>query len=305
MADGFAQASGRPDPRQPAHRPGRRQRGRRDLQRPGEQVAAGDHRRPAGPGPDHDRGQPDQPRRDRRCRSRTSSGATSRRVPRTSRARSRGRSTTRRCPRAGRRSSRSRWTTGPRRPTPTAPTGALARTVTGRSAPDPAALDRAGGRLAAAQRPVARGRSRHRRRPAAGTPPSHSPRSSGCRSGRARRPAARGSASPSATPTSPASCRPRSVRSSETLKDHDLVLVVGSSVFPYYPYLPGPLLAARHRAGGDHQRPRRGRPGTDGRRDRGRRRARAGAAARARARGPAPRAGPAPGPGRACRRRSR
>jgi benzoylformate decarboxylase len=29
---------------------------------------------------------------------------------------------------------------------------------------------------------------------------------------------------------------------SETLKDHDLVLVVGSSVFPYYPYIPGPLL---------------------------------------------------------------
>jgi benzoylformate decarboxylase len=30
---------------------------------------------------------------------------------------------------------------------------------------------------------------------------------------------------------------------SETLKQHDLVLVVGSSVFPYYPYMPGPLLA--------------------------------------------------------------
>jgi benzoylformate decarboxylase len=30
---------------------------------------------------------------------------------------------------------------------------------------------------------------------------------------------------------------------SETLKDNDLVLVVGSSVFPYYPYIPGPLLA--------------------------------------------------------------
>jgi benzoylformate decarboxylase len=29
---------------------------------------------------------------------------------------------------------------------------------------------------------------------------------------------------------------------SDTLKGHDLVLVVGSSVFPYYPYLPGPLL---------------------------------------------------------------
>jgi benzoylformate decarboxylase len=30
---------------------------------------------------------------------------------------------------------------------------------------------------------------------------------------------------------------------SETLDGHDLVLVVGSSVFPYYPYIPGPLLA--------------------------------------------------------------
>jgi benzoylformate decarboxylase len=30
---------------------------------------------------------------------------------------------------------------------------------------------------------------------------------------------------------------------SETLKEHDVVLVVGSSVFPYYPYFPGALLA--------------------------------------------------------------
>jgi len=29
----------------------------------------------------------------------------------------------------------------------------------------------------------------------------------------------------------------------ETLRPYDLVLVVGSSVFPYYPYIPGPLLA--------------------------------------------------------------
>ena len=28
----------------------------------------------------------------------------------------------------------------------------------------------------------------------------------------------------------------------ETLKGRDLILVVGSSVFPYYPYIPGPLL---------------------------------------------------------------
>jgi benzoylformate decarboxylase len=31
---------------------------------------------------------------------------------------------------------------------------------------------------------------------------------------------------------------------SQTLAGHDLVLVVGSSVFPYYPYIPGPLLPA-------------------------------------------------------------
>jgi benzoylformate decarboxylase len=31
---------------------------------------------------------------------------------------------------------------------------------------------------------------------------------------------------------------------SETLGGHDLILVVGSSVFPYYPYIPGPLLPA-------------------------------------------------------------
>src|SRR5207244_7970974 len=29
---------------------------------------------------------------------------------------------------------------------------------------------------------------------------------------------------------------------SETVKGHDLVLVAGSSVFPYYPNIPGPLL---------------------------------------------------------------
>ena len=30
---------------------------------------------------------------------------------------------------------------------------------------------------------------------------------------------------------------------SEVLKEYDLVLVAGSSVFPYYPNMPGPLLA--------------------------------------------------------------
>ena len=51
MADGYAQASGRVDPRQPPHRARRRQRDGRDLQRAGQQVAAARHRRPAGPRP--------------------------------------------------------------------------------------------------------------------------------------------------------------------------------------------------------------------------------------------------------------
>ena len=61
MADGYAQATGPPDTRQPPHRTGRRQRRRRDLQRPGEQVAARHHRRPAGARAGLDRGQPHQP----------------------------------------------------------------------------------------------------------------------------------------------------------------------------------------------------------------------------------------------------
>ena len=58
----------------------------------------------------------------------------------------------------------------------------------------------------------------------------------------------------------------------QTLEGHDLILVVGSSVFPYYPNIPGPAAARGGEAGGDHQRPRRGRAGADGRRDRRRRR---------------------------------
>ena len=71
---------------------------------------------------------------------------------------------------------------------------------------------------------------------------SPSPSASACRSGRRPPPAAAGSASPRAIPTSAACCRRRSARSAQTLEGHDLILVVGSSVFPYYPYIPGPLL---------------------------------------------------------------
>ena len=64
----------------------------------------------------------------------------------------------------------------------------------------------------------------------------------------------------------------------ETLKGRDLILVVGSSVFPYYPNIPGAAAARGRRAGPDHLRPRRGRAGADGRRDRRRREADAGVA---------------------------
>ena len=50
MADGYAQASGGPALVNLHTAPGRRQRDGRDLQRPGEPLAAGDHRRPAGRG---------------------------------------------------------------------------------------------------------------------------------------------------------------------------------------------------------------------------------------------------------------
>ena len=61
---------------------------------------------------------------------------------------------------------------------------------------------------------------------------------------------------------------------SETLKEHDLVLVAGSSVFPYYPYIPGPLLGPETSLVAITCDPCRGRAGADGRRNRRRRGAR-------------------------------
>ena len=58
----------------------------------------------------------------------------------------------------------------------------------------------------------------------------------------------------------------------EMLEGHDLVLVVGSSVFPVLPLHPRAAAARGHRAGRDHERPRRGGARADGRRDRRRRR---------------------------------
>ena len=71
MADGYAQAAGRLTHVNLHTAPGRRQRDGRDLQRAGQQVAAARHRRPAGARAHHDAGQPHQPRRDSRFRTRS------------------------------------------------------------------------------------------------------------------------------------------------------------------------------------------------------------------------------------------
>ena len=102
---------------------------------------------------------------------------------------------------------------------------------------------------------LARGRARRRRRtrrwspgptstqPAPGTPRSPSPSASACRCGRRPAPGGGRIGFPEGHPhfrgVAAAGDRPGRPRRS---KGHDLVLVVGSSVFPYYPNIPGPLL---------------------------------------------------------------
>jgi benzoylformate decarboxylase len=119
---------------------------------------------------------------------------------------------------------------------------AMARTVSGRTGPDPEALSDLAERLAAAQHPAlvagpdidtagawdaAIALAEKQRLPVWA-----SPATGGSRLGfPERHPNFVGILPPAIGPIG------------ETLKDYDLVLVVGSSVFPYYPYLPGPLLA--------------------------------------------------------------
>ena len=71
---------------------------------------------------------------------------------------------------------------------------------------------------------------------------SPSPSASACRSGRARRPAAARLGFPEGHPNYRGVLPPAIGPVGQTLEGHDLILVVGSSVFPYYPHIPGPLL---------------------------------------------------------------
>ncbi len=119
---------------------------------------------------------------------------------------------------------------------------ALARTVTGGSAPDPAALAALADRLSGARNPVfiagpdidtsggwdaAIGLAETQRLPVWA-----SPATGGSRLG-----------FPENHPQFVGVLPPAIGAIAETLKEHDLVFVAGSSVFPYYPYIPGPFLA--------------------------------------------------------------
>ena len=119
---------------------------------------------------------------------------------------------------------------------------ALARRVTGTTSPDPAELQRLADRLSGAKNPVfvagpdidtsggwdaaiALAEKQH-------LPVWASPATGGSRLG-----------FPENHPNFIGVLPPAIGAIAETLKEHDLVLVVGSSVFPYYPYIPGPFLA--------------------------------------------------------------
>jgi benzoylformate decarboxylase len=118
----------------------------------------------------------------------------------------------------------------------------LARTVTGRATPDPVTLAALADRLAEAENPVliagpdidASGGWDHAVTLAErqNLPVWATPATGGGRLG-----------FPENHPNFVGVLPPAIGPAAETLKGHDLVLVVGSSVFPYYPYIPGPLLA--------------------------------------------------------------
>ena len=115
--------------------------------------------------------------------------------------------------------------------------------VTGRAAARPGGgARRWPQRLAGGAQPGAGRRSRHRRerRLGGGRRAGRAPAPAGLGHARAGRRAARLPGEPSRS--SRASCRRRSARVAETLAGHDLSSWSVRSVFPYYPYIPGPPL---------------------------------------------------------------
>ena len=267
MADGFAQASGRPTHVNLHTAPGVGNAVGGDLQRPGQQVAAADHRRPAGPPPDH-LARPTSPTA-KPCSGPQPYVKWSHEPPRAQDvplaiARAIHHAS---LPPAGpafvsipmddwgergRRADASpstlaRTVDRPRAPPDPAPSRSSPAPAGGVQ-PGPVAgpdIDASGGWDAAVAL------AERQRLPVWATPATGG--------GRLGFPESH----PNFLGVLPPGDRPRRRRRST---GHDLVLVVGSSVFPYYPYIPGPLLAERARARADHLRPRRGGAGADGRR---------------------------------------
>ena len=193
--------------RQPAHRPGHRQRHGQPGHRLAQQDPADRHRRPADPGDAADRAPAGQPPSHRAAPAVREVEPTSRPARRTSR---------RRCMRA--------YATAVQPPAgpvflslpmddwaqPADPPPAV-RTVATRFAPDPRRLREFAAVLAASRAPGAGARRRRWTGPAAGRPPSRWPSGSPRRSGRPR--PRSGPSSPRTTRTSGACCRTRSGRS--------------------------------------------------------------------------------------------
>ena len=214
MADGFAQACGSAARRQPAHRARGRQRDGRDLQRAGQPLAAARHRRPAGAVADHPAGEPHQPRRDPRCRTRyvkwSFEPPRAEDVPL---ALAQAIHLAALPPRGPGRSSRSRWTTGTPRSTTATAAEAIARQVTRPRGRRPRGGPRPRRAPRRRRQPGARRRPRHRRQRRLGRRrrARRAPAAAGLGdAGHRRQPA---SASPRATRTSAACCRRRSARS--------------------------------------------------------------------------------------------
>ena len=85
-------------------------------------------------------------------------------------------------------------------------------------------------------------RSRRRRERAPGTPRSPSPSASACRCGRRPAPGGGRIGFPEGHPNFRGTLPPAIGPLGQMLEGHDLVLTLGASVFPYYPNIPGPLL---------------------------------------------------------------
>ena len=113
---------------------------------------------------------------------------------------------------------------------------------TGRAGADPEAVRALAERLDGGEQPGARRRPRRRRQRRLGRRRRARRARSGCRSGPRPRRAAAGIGFPEGHPHFQGVLPPAIGPLSETLEGHDLILVAGSSVFPYYPNIPGPLL---------------------------------------------------------------